>query len=182
MIDKTIFIAEVKTQSPFGYRAEKSWEELFDIANTHGDWLSIHTDSRWGGSFDLLAKARKLTQKPILAKGFHATDDDVRRAALLGADFVLVVGRVPSIYSEKIIIEPLDMDALKKIPQEYRVLWNSRDLETGGLKKESFTDARAMRSSWLVQASNIHTIADIEKGADAVLVGTHLEEFIKSLK
>ncbi|MSR76219.1 MAG: hypothetical protein EXS68_01340 [Candidatus Ryanbacteria bacterium] len=182
MIGKTIFIAEVKTQSPFGYRAQKSWEELFDIANTHGDWLSIHTDPRWGGSFELLAKARKLTQKPILAKGIHATDDDVRRAALLGADFVLVVGRTPSIYSEKIIVEPLDRDALKKIPQEYRVLWNSRDLVTGELKKGSFADAKKLFNGWLVQASNIRGLTDIQKGADAVLVGTHLEEFIKSLK
>ena len=61
-------IAEVKTASPFGWSSNRSWEELFDLANQYGDIISIHTDSRWGGSFDLLKQARQQTTKPILAK------------------------------------------------------------------------------------------------------------------
>jgi len=182
MPDKIIFIAEVKTQSPFGFRAQKSWEELFDSANTHGDWLSIHTDPRWGGSFELLAKARAQTQKPILAKGIHRDDDDIRRALGCGADFVLVVGRMPDVEREKIIIEPMSIEELQKIPLEVRALWNSRDLATGGLKKETFADARSTFNGWLVQASNIKSVADIQKSVDAILVGEYLEEFIKSTK
>ena len=64
-------IAEVKTHSPFGYTSEKSWDELFAVANEIRDILSIHTDPRWGGSFELLEKARSRTNKPILAKGIH---------------------------------------------------------------------------------------------------------------
>ena len=67
-------IAEVKTQSPFGYKSDKSWDELFEVANKVGDIISIHTDRRWGGSFELLQKARSLTNKPILAKGIHKND------------------------------------------------------------------------------------------------------------
>ena len=51
-------IAEVKTQSPFGFRSQKSWDELFVIADSVGDMLSVHTDPRWGGSFDLIRRAK----------------------------------------------------------------------------------------------------------------------------
>lgn len=54
-------VAEVKTESPFGFRSDKSWQELFDLAEALGDIISIHTDPRWGGSFELLKKARTLT-------------------------------------------------------------------------------------------------------------------------
>lgn len=174
-------IAEVKTCSPFGYVAENSWDELFNIANKIGDIISIHTDERWGGSFELLAKARKLTGKPILAKGIHASDDDVNRALSVGADWVLVVGRIPKIYQEKCMIEPFNLIEFKQIPIDSRVVWNSRDLKTGGKKKETFVQARKLWSGWLCQASFIKTVDDIDVGADAVLVGTYLKDFAQSL-
>ncbi|OHA17711.1 MAG: hypothetical protein A2664_03805 [Candidatus Taylorbacteria bacterium RIFCSPHIGHO2_01_FULL_46_22b] len=174
-------IAEVKTVSPFGFISDRSWEDLFRVAEEIGDMISIHTDPRWGGSFELLEKARGLTQKPILAKGIHKEDSDIRRAIECGADFVLVVGRMPSVYTSKCLIEPLSLAELKSIPLSQRAVWNSRDLASGGLKKESFKDARAEFSEWLCQASNIQTVADIDQSADAVLVGTHLIEFAESL-
>ena len=63
-----------------------------------------------------------------------------------------------------------------------KVVWNSRDLVTGGLKKETFEDARKIWKGWLCQASNIKTVADIKEGADAVLVGSHLPEFAESIQ
>jgi indole-3-glycerol phosphate synthase len=86
-----LLIAEAKTRSPFGFKAEESWEERFELADQYGDWVSVHTDERWGGSFKLLVEARKRTNKTLLAKGLHETDDDVERALAVGADFVLVV-------------------------------------------------------------------------------------------
>jgi hypothetical protein len=71
---------------------------------------------------------------------------------------------------------------LSKIPEKFKVVWNARDLSNGGLKKETFEQARKIWKGWLCQASNIMSIKDIKKGADAVLVGSHLEEFTKSLK
>lgn len=175
-------IAEVKTQSPFGFKSTETWDELFALAQTIGDTISIHTDPRWGGSFDLIRKAKALTTIPILAKGIHATDADIQQALDAGADVVLVVGRIPGIHIEKCLIEPLTLDELAALPRDVHAVWNSRDLSSGGLKHETFAQARARFSGWLCQASNIQTIADIEKGADAVLVGTHLRAFAESLK
>ncbi len=180
MYGKVEIIAEVKTESPFGWKSEKSWNELFAIANEVGDMLSIHTDARWGGSFELLRKARTLTTKPILAKGIHEDDELIRQALDAGADHVLVVGRVPEFSPEKCLIEPYTLAELTMIPHTMRVVWNSRDLRNGGLKEETFAEARALFPGWLCQASNIRTVNDIQPGADAVLVGTHLETFVAS--
>ncbi|OGI95594.1 hypothetical protein A2917_03530 [Candidatus Nomurabacteria bacterium RIFCSPLOWO2_01_FULL_42_17] len=174
-------IAEVKTQSPFGYKSDNTWNELFKVANKIGDIISIHTDDRWGGSFDLIKKARSLTKKPILAKGIHERDEDIQKAIDAGADWVLVVGRIPRVHLEKCLIEPLTLQELKNIPESYKAVWNSRDLLNGKFKKESFEEARGLFKGWLCQASNIKTVDDIKKGAEAVLVGTYLLDFEKSV-
>lgn len=174
-------IAEVKTKSPFGFRSDKSWEELFELAEKVGDIISIHTDSRWGGSFDFIKKARSLTSKPILAKGIHENDELIQKAVDSGADFVLVVGRIPKIHIEKCLIEPLNLAEFKTISKNLKVVWNSRDLSNGKLKIETWKDARAIFPGWLCQASNIKTIDDMEQGADAILVGEHLFTFSGSL-
>lgn len=182
MINKVQIIAEVKTKSPFGFRSNRTWEELFQIANKIGDIISIHTDPRWDGSFDLIKRAKNLTSKPILAKGFHQNNEDILKALKSGADYVLVVGRTPEMYIEKCFIEPLSLSDLCKIPlSNLRVVWNSRDLSTGKPKHETFEQARKIWKGWLCQASYIRNLNDIKPGADAILVGTHLEEFAKSL-
>lgn len=170
-------IAEVKTHSPFGYTSERSWDELFSIANRIGDIISIHTDSRWNGSFDLIKKAKTLTKKPILAKGIHSTDEEIQKAIDAGADYVLIVGRIPTIHRNKCLIEPLTLDQLRTIPETLKVVWNTRDLSNGEVKSETFEDARKIFRGWICQASNLKNIRDIKEGADAVLVGTHLAEF-----
>lgn len=174
-------IAEAKTHSPFGFDSSKTWEELFKIANEYGDIISIHTDPRWNGSFDLIRKAKSLTSKPILAKGIHDTDDLIQKAVESGADFVLVVGRIPAVHTDKCIIEPNSLEELKALPHNMKVVWNSRDLKTGCLKKETFVEARKIFPGWLCQASNIKSIEDVEKEANAVLVGESLEKFVQSL-
>lgn len=193
MYKTTQIIAEVKTQSPFGFRSEKSWDELFQIADEFGDMISIHTDPRWGGSFDLVRKAKELTKKsgrnrPILAKGIHATDDLIEQALDAGADYVLVVGRVPAtsvgskIQLDRCMIEPNTIAELMKLPAGVRAVWNARDLTTGQAKKETFVRARTAFSGWLCQASFVKSVEDIQEGADAVLVGESLCAFEQSLK
>ncbi len=182
MSKKPLIIAEVKTHSPFGYLSDKNWDELFEIAEKIGDIISIHTDLRWNGSLELIRRAKRMTQKPILAKGIHATDEEVEAAVKAGAHYVLVVGRIPAIHHEKVLIEPNSLNELKKIPSSFKVVWNSRDLTTGGLKAETFEEARRIFKGWLCQASNIRTSNDIKEGADAILVGTYLDEFADSLK
>lgn len=174
-------IAEVKTHSPFGYVARKSWDELFWLAEQVGDMVAVHTDPRWGGSLKLLQKARALTAKPLLAKGVHTSDAHIKEALMSGADWVLVVGRVPGVYRERCLIEPLTLRELQRLAPVTKAVWNSRDLLTGGLKKETFAQARHFFPGWLCQASNIRTVADIDVGANAILVGTYLAEFAQSL-
>lgn len=180
MTRRPLFIAEVKTMSPFGFRSDSSWEELFAIASREGDWISIHTDPRWGGSFDLVRKARSLTTKPILAKGIHESDRDLSMAFEAGADYVLVVGRIPEVFRDKVLVEPLDLASLDRVPKDMKAVWNSRDLSTGGKKTEGFREARARFDGWLCQASGICGLDDISVDADAVLVGESLKSFIKS--
>jgi indole-3-glycerol phosphate synthase len=181
-MSKPILIAEVKTESPFGFKSGKTWEDLFQIANQHGDWISIHTDSRWGGDFELIKKAKSLTDKPILAKGIHATDEEVEKAFLAGADYCLVVGRMPDVkFLDKCLIEPNTIEELVKISTNVKCVWNSRDLNTGGLKAETFEMAREAWSGWLCQASNIKSQNDVKIGANAILVGQGLPEFVSSV-
>lgn len=172
------FIAEVKTHSPFGWQSNKSWDELFEIANQLGDIISIHTDPRWHGSFDLLRKARGLTRKPILAKGIHTHDTGIEEALKAGADYVLVVGRLPNVHIDVCFIEPHDIAQLQSLNADLKAVWNSRDLKTGGLKPETFEQARKAFPGWLCQASNVRSPKDINPTANAVLVGTHLENFL----
>lgn len=181
MPDGIELIAEVKTKSPYGFRSTKSWDELFEIANQHGDVVSVHTDPHWGGSFDLIKKARKLTNKPILAKGIHASDTDIQRALQRGADYVLVVGRIPDKFIDKCWLEPNSLAELGKYPKQAKVVWNQRDLSNGKPKRETFAQARTQWPGWLCQASTICILADMDNNANAVLVGEHLEEFVNSL-
>ncbi len=174
--------AEVKTLSPFGWKSDLNWDELFAIAAEIGDCISIHTDLRWGGSFDLLHRARSMTTKPILAKGIHDHDDLIRRAIDLGADFALCVGRIPGIHREKCLLEPYNLDGLRQFDDCDKVVWNTRDLISGRSKTETFVQARAAFKGWLCQASNIKVVADVEPYANAVLIGTNLMEFAGSIQ
>jgi hypothetical protein len=170
-------IAEVKTKSPFGWESGRTWEELFEIAVSIGDMISVHTDPRWGGSFELLERARAMTNLPILAKGLHSYDDDIRRALDLGANKVLVVGRIPGVAPKSCLLEPLNLRQLASFPLTQPAVWNTRDLVTGGLKHETFDQARTLTFGWLCQASNIATWEDVHPGANAILVGQHMPEF-----
>ncbi len=203
MYHGVLIIAEVKPWSPRGEPLTKhTWEEQLALADKVGHIISIHTHPLWRGSFKLLTKARKFTSKPILAKGFHGTDDEVYRALDAGADYVLIVGRETKVPLKKCFVEPLTLAELATIPSECWAVWNSRDLSSlrdlpgipqflldrwkqmdgdSDRKRESFKEARTVHSGLLCQASNLRTIADIKPGANAVLVGSHLESFATSL-
>jgi hypothetical protein len=174
-------IAEVKMRSPFGFISKRSWEEQFKLAEEIGDIVSVHTDSRWGGSLDEIRKVRTRTKKPILAKGIHENDDMIDAAVKAGADYVLVVGRMPEVHHDVVWIEPNSIAQLKTIPDTFKVVWNARDINTGKPKPETFGQARDAWQGWLCQASFIKSINDVEGGANGILVGQGLEEFAKSI-
>ncbi len=184
---KQIFIAEIKTRSPSNYVSPHPWRELFNIANRYGDWLSIHTHEQWNGSIDMVKKARSLTKKKILAKGIHESDDMVREALSAGADYVLVMGRIPDEnLLEQCLLEPRSFTQLKEwkrcnvhIPY---LVWNKRDLNTMDWKEEPFDDIRGYHRGWLCQASGIKTAPDVNPKADAFIVGEHLTDFVKTYR
>ncbi len=165
---------EVKTHSPFGWQSQYSWMELFEIAEVVSDVISIHTEAPWKGSFKLLERARSLTEKKILAKGMFVSDKDIQRAVDIGADYVLVVDRLPKIHLDKCLIEWSTIEDLGKMATGQRAVWNSRILETGERKVDTFDKARQIFPGWLCQASNISNLDQINLAANAVLIGTNL--------
>jgi indole-3-glycerol phosphate synthase len=193
---KPIFIAEIKTKSPFGYTSPHSFNQLMDTAIEHGNWISVLDSALWGGDTECISMVRKYTNKPILAKGLHTTDDSITRAIDAGADYVLVVDRLPSSYGiwDKCLFE---FDSFKTF--EFRMTFdtwlgaqkhvaNSRDLRTGkpieGFDISQFTDYKSkvqgIENVWVCQASGIKTKADIHPKVDAFIVGTHLMDFVRS--
>src|SRR6266566_4280177 len=55
--------------------------------------MSVLVDERFAGAWDDLHAAREATSLPLIAKGFFASDDDLRTAAFAGADAVLLLLR-----------------------------------------------------------------------------------------
>ncbi len=188
--NRPLIIAEVKPMSPFtGFRSAHTWMELFDMACRVGDIISVHIDPRWEGSIELVHLARKLTDKPILAKGPNESDDNIAKAFATGADYVLIVlgmgrNRIPASFPiDKLLIEPCTIEQLETFPSEALAVWNSRNLVLGGvLKAHSFSDARAVWKGWLCQASNIKSISDIDPRAQAVIIGEKLPDIVDELE
>ena len=174
-------VAEVKTKSPFGFVSKRSWEEQFRLAEEVGDIIAVHTDIGWGGGIEMIKKARQMTSKPILANGVHETDESIDAAVKAGADYVLVVGRVPEVHTDICWIEPIGLDQLASIPNNYKVVWDARDRKTGEPKAETFEQARELWQGWLCQASYIKHIDDVKGGANGILVSQSLPEFANSL-
>ena len=195
-----LLIAEVKTVSPFGWRSRWPREYLLDLALEHGDWISIHTEKRWGGSVEALAEVRRRMirhgiDKPLLAKGVHGSDSDLRRV-LSVADYALVVGRwprtLPPELQARVIFEPtfegqvrLAIRAFVAVDARPRIVLNRRNLDTGDLSTDTPSPGvvKAMyrgNDPWVVHASFIASDADLDAAADAHLVGSSLVEFLEA--
>jgi indole-3-glycerol phosphate synthase len=182
-----IFIAEIKTKSPSGFVATESFHELMELAIEHGDWISVHDNALWGGDFDSISFVRRYTDKPILAKGIHGTDDSIRQAIEHGADYVLVVGRVPESEHLKKYCLYESVDDLSATNPTDKIVINQRNLRTGLLagslwmEDQIKTYKRTLNYNFVCQASGITKKEDIHPEVDAFIVGTHLKAFL-SLK
>ncbi len=200
-------VAEVKPHSPKGQRTTQLTDsELLRLAIKTGDTVSLHTHPLWNRnnrSFEVAADACHRAGRKVLAKGFHGSNEEIEHWLKQGADFVLTVGFMPRPgLREKCFIEPLTLKELAQVPGECMAVWNTRDLSSlrelegippylqerwrrgegiGGDRLAMFKQARQIHRGLLCHASNLTTIADIQKGANAVLVGSKLEEFAKSL-
>lgn len=179
-----IFIAEIKTKSPFVKMNESvTFDALKENAINYGDMISVHVESPWDGKPSDIRRVRMAGAKQkILAKGIHPTDEHIEQSLNYGADRVLVVGRIPR---KSLLpycwLEPLNVVQARCFSEVSQTLvWNSRCLQTGGTKEEQWDEVRSIHSGTLIQASNIRTPADVKEDADGILVGTHLIEFIKA--
>lgn len=172
--NRPLLIGEVKTCSPYGFKSALSRHEALDYVASFADIVSIHTNPQWDGSFEWLREARILTDKPILAKGFHDMLREVEEAFAVGADHVLTVGWWPghvSCWHEVATWEEMDTSNAEWI------VCNARNPRTGGDGALSIQNASLLRvglTRKLCQASRIRCRADIHPGVDAVLIGEGL--------
>lgn len=178
---KPIFIAEIKVQSPFGFRSRYSFAALMELAIKYGDWISVHTHPLWGGGPEAVQFVRRYTNKIILAKGIHETDEEIIKMLDCGADRVLAVDRYPALPPEQLLLEFHNLDDITATRANlhtdgYSFVYNSRDLRTGNPKKDNWNEYRK-QCKWLCQASGITHPNEVKKDADAFIVGERLVSF-----
>jgi indole-3-glycerol phosphate synthase len=176
-----LLIAEAKHDSPFDGSLGRSFEASFEIAEAYGDIISILVDPRWNGSLHDLDYAREQTDKPLLAKAMHSSNKEIELAFKHGADYALAYDFLPTVKPERCLIEPRNLERFALLNSKLMV-WNSRDL-TDGRKKQETADqaAQALVGQWWCQASFVRDIKQVHPDADAVIVGTHIEEFVRPL-
>ena len=196
---RPIFIAEIKTQSPYGYKSEHPFISLLECAVKHGDWVSVHTNSLWGGDFSNIEFVRSFTNKPILAKGLHTTTDSILKAFESGADYVLTTNagiattEMPhkewfklDTYKDKILFEA-DFLRVKNLVEfnnyftTRKYVCNSRNLQTGLPKMKDELPDFLNLGVWTCQASGIKTPMDVKQNVKAFIVGQNLVSFCKEL-
>ncbi len=166
-----LVVAEIKSCSPYGWKNPLNWLAQLAICETVADVISVHTDPLWGGSIELLATIRKMTTKPVLAKGFHPTIKHVEMAFKAGATYCLTVGWWPGDHRCWFEMErPEDLYEHRAS----RKVCNSRNPRTGKLGVLSPRVMRASHAGWLCQASNIKGPQDVISGMDAILIGEGL--------
>jgi indole-3-glycerol phosphate synthase len=194
-MNKPQFIAEIKLKSPYGFQSIHSFETLTKTAIKYGDIISVHTNPLWGGCFEAIEYIRRLTDKPILAKGIHSKNDDVRKALDYGADYVLIVDRFLYDQSDGYneipiskILHEIGKNIQDKIYQhpDLKYVYNGRDLMNHGLAKK-YLDFKKYRdqTKWLCGASLISDPIHVElfyPNCDAFIVGENLMKFCGILK
>ena len=190
-------IAEIKRRSPSAgdLRPDADVRSLasgFERAGAAA--ISVLVDDRFAGTLTDLAEARSVTDLPLLAKGFFATEDELRGARAAGADAVLLLlrdlddARLRALQS---YATELGLDALveahdrEELERAIRlgadpIGINARDLATFQIDRGAQLElvAAAPRDRVVVAESGIssraHGAAAELAGADAILVGSAL--------
>jgi indole-3-glycerol phosphate synthase/phosphoribosylanthranilate isomerase len=190
-------IAEFKRRSPSAGDLRPSGDvaavaRAYEQAGARA--MSVLVDERFAGAWDDLRAAREATSLPLLAKGFFAADDDLRTAALAGADAVLLLlrdlddGTCAALMRDA---ESLGLDTLVEAHdaeelERARALGapvigiNARDLSSFEIDRQAQLElvARAPRDRIVIAESGIETRAQGAAaelaGANAILVGSTL--------
>lgn len=182
--DRPLVVAEVKPRSPFGWVNPLSVEAQMKLCREVGDIISVHTNPLWGGSWDLLAEVCKWADRPVLAKGFHDTVHDVRRALDCGATYVLTVGWHPGgELGKRCWFEVENRYQLTNAPEAEWIVLNARCPRTGGRRGvDAWNDTAVDRvltspdrlGHRICQASMIRGPQDVHPLANAILIGEGL--------
>jgi indole-3-glycerol phosphate synthase/phosphoribosylanthranilate isomerase len=146
--------------------------------------MSVLVDERFSGAWEDLRAAREAASLPLLAKGFFSSDDDLRTAALAGADAALLLlrdlddatcaalMREATALGLDTLVEAHDAEELDRaIALGAPVIGiNARDLSTFDIDRREQLElvARVPRDRVVVAESGIHTRA---QGAAAELAG-----------
>ena len=190
-------IAEFKRRSPSAGDLRPAGDvaavaRAYDQAGARA--MSVLVDERFAGAWEDLRAAREAASLPLLAKGFFNSDDDLRTAALAGADAVLLLLRdlddaeCAALMREAVslgldtLVEAHDADELDRaIALGAPVIGiNARDLSTFEIDRRLQLElvARAPRDRIVVAESGIDTRAQGAAaelaGATAMLVGSSL--------
>jgi indole-3-glycerol phosphate synthase/phosphoribosylanthranilate isomerase len=156
--------------------------------------MSVLVDERFGGAWGDLRAARAAASLPLLAKGFFSSDDDLRTAALAGADAVLLLlrdlddaacstlMREAAALGLDTLVEAHDAEELDRaIALDAPVIGiNARDLSTFHIDRRLQLElvARAPGDRIVIAESGIATRAQGAAaelaGATAMLVGSSL--------
>lgn len=211
-MSKPKFIAEVKVVSPFGFKSNYDAVTLTTMALQYGDWISIHVDPLWRNQHDgawaldyikTCVKNGGHRASKLLAKGLHKTDGEICDSMKAGADYVLVVGRMPNVkYLPNCLLEPLNSkqlymdDYVRAVNESAGLVLNRRDLLTGLERSKLCDGPHSWMTHWtcvfdtdikilrkfikvpIIQASGIKSSNDILKGIDGYIVGENLPQFI----
>jgi indole-3-glycerol phosphate synthase len=190
-------IAEFKRRSPSAgdLRAGGDVAEVARAYERSGARaMSVLVDERFAGAWDDLRAARAASSVPLLAKGFFRDDDDLRTAALAGADAVLLLlrdlddaecahlMRTAVELGLDTLVEAHDGDELDRaVALEAPVVGvNARDLSTFAIDRNAQLElvARVPDDRVVIAESGIETRAQAAAaelaGANAVLVGSTL--------
>jgi indole-3-glycerol phosphate synthase len=195
-------IAEIKRRSPSAGDLRPDADPAV-LARSYGEAgaaaVSVLVDERFGGTWGDLRAARAATGIPLLAKGFFASEDDLRTAREAGADAALLILRnlddeacrsflaSAAALGLDVLVEAHDAEELERaLRLDADVIGiNARDLATFRVDRRAQLDLVAQSHKVapdrvLVAESGIRTCAQGAEaelaGANAILVGSALME------
>ena len=190
-------IAEFKRRSPSmgDIRPDARVEDVVRRYAANGaSAISVLVDEQFAGTVDDLRAARAVTDTPLLAKGFFATEEHVRELEEAGADAVLLILRdLDDATTRRLLdyahdlgldalVEAHDADELQRaMAIDAPVIGiNARNLSTFAIDLRGQLElvTQAPKDRIVIAESGVHTRAQGAAaelaGADAVLVGTSL--------
>ncbi len=195
-VGKNPIIAEYKTRSPSGFKAERDPIEYAKFMEANGAVaLSVLTEDKFfGGSYSTLMRIANEVSIPVLMKDFVVSEGQIDTAYNIGADSVLLIVRILTKRELANLIEyarTYRMEPLVEVHNEYEVDIalasgakivgvNSRDLQSLKVDLERTKKVLQYIPNNVVKVaesgiSSKEEINELRKaGADAFLIGSAL--------